>query len=43
MEEIAEWYKQLNDKVKTFMKVTGFILVITICMVTFITFFYAPT
>lgn len=42
MEEIAEWYKQLNDKVKTFMKVTGFILVITICMVTFITFFYAP-
>jgi len=42
MDEIAKWYRQLNDKVKTAIKVTSFIAIIAIIAIIFITFFYAP-
>lgn len=42
MDEIIEWYRQLNDRVKTIIKFGSFTLVIIAVMVVIITFFYAP-
>ena len=42
MEEIIDWYKNLNNKVKLAIKVSLFLIIITLITVLFINFFYAP-
>lgn len=42
MEEIIDWYKNLNNKIKLALKVSCFILIITLLTVLFIKLFYAP-
>lgn len=42
MDEIIEWYRKLNDRVKSIIKVGSFVMVIVAIMVVIITFFYAP-
>ena len=42
MEEIIDWYKNLNSKIRLIIKVSCFILVISVITVLFIKFFYAP-
>lgn len=42
MEEIIEWYKSLNKKIQIAIKVSCFVLVITLLTVLFINSFYAP-
>ena len=42
MDEIVDWYRQLDERIKKIMKVGSFILAIFIIAVIFIKFFYAP-
>ena len=42
MDEIIEWYRKLNDRAKSIIKVGSFILAVIVVMVVIITFLYAP-
>ena len=42
MEEIIEWYKNLNNKIKLTIKVSCFLLVVSVLTALFIQKFYAP-
>lgn len=42
MEEIIEWYKNLNNKIQLLIKVSCFVLAISLLTVLFINLFYAP-
>ena len=42
MEEIIDWYKNLNNKAKLAIKVSLFLIIITLITVLFINLFYAP-
>ena len=42
MEEIIEWYKNLNNKIQLLIKVSCFVLAISLLTVLFISLFYAP-
>lgn len=42
MEEIIDWYKNLSNKIKLLIKISCFVLVISLLTVLFIKLFYAP-